>query len=89
MEAKRRRSEKQRSLRSEKEGGGGGGGRLRREIEQYVGAANWFGLAAAGGGDVGQGFVQRSGSVESQGGSPSGLSESDGKPVQGTTFIFI
>ncbi|PSS28946.1 Ninja-family protein [Actinidia chinensis var. chinensis] len=85
MEAKRRRSEKQRSLRSEKEGGGGGGGRLRREIEQYVGAANWFGLAAAGGGDVGQGFVQRSGSVESQGGSPSGLSESDGKPVQGSS----
>ena len=43
MEAKRRRSERQRSLRSEKEGGGDGGG-LRREIGQYVGATNWFGL---------------------------------------------
>ncbi|GFZ10914.1 ABI five binding protein 2 [Actinidia rufa] len=89
MEAKRRRMEKQRSLRSEKEGSGGsgcGGGRgLRREIEQYVGAANGFGLTAAraAAGGVGQGFVQPSGSVESQGGSSSGMSESDSKPVQG------
>ncbi|XP_057481549.1 ninja-family protein AFP3-like [Actinidia eriantha] len=89
MEAKRRRMEKQRSLRSEKEGSGGsGGGRgLRREIEQYVGAANGFGLTAvrAAAGGVGQGFVQPSGSVESQGGSSSGMSESDSKPVQGSS----
>ena len=84
--------EKQRSLRSEKEGGGGGGGRgLRREIEQYVGAANGFGLTAARAtaGGSGQGFVQPSGSVESQGGSSSGMSESESKPVQGTKFLFI
>ena len=81
--------EKQRSLRSEKEGGGGGG--MRREIEQYVGAANGFGLTAAraAAGGSGQGFVQPSGSVESQGGSSSGMSESDSKPVQGTKFLFI
>ncbi|XP_057461981.1 ninja-family protein AFP2-like isoform X2 [Actinidia eriantha] len=90
MEAKRRRLEKQKSLRSEKEGGGGGGsgGRgLRREIEQYVGAANGFGLRAAraAAGGSGQGFVQPSGSVESQGGSSSGMSESDSKPVQGSS----
>ncbi|XP_057461980.1 ninja-family protein AFP2-like isoform X1 [Actinidia eriantha] len=93
MEAKRRRLEKQKSLRSEKEGGGGGGsgGRgLRREIEQYVGAANGFGLRAAraAAGGSGQGFVQPSGSVESQGGSSSGMSESDSKPVQGDDTLF-
>ncbi|GFY88738.1 ABI five binding protein 2 [Actinidia rufa] len=61
--------------------------RMEAKRRSMWGPPNWFGLAAAGGGDVGQGFVQRSGSVESQGGSPSGLSESDGKPVQVFSWI--
>ncbi|KAA8529328.1 hypothetical protein F0562_033873 [Nyssa sinensis] len=148
MEAKRRRSEKQRNLRSDKDGGGGdGSGRggcsdrsfedERREIEVNLrsgrmerelcrAAASRFGLSVAppfglptwtaatarnallaggidtaagkgkgnymagsGGGGCGgvQGFGQPSsqGSMESQGGSSSGVSELESKLLQGSS----
>ncbi|XAR65289.1 hypothetical protein NMG60_11009355 [Bertholletia excelsa] len=56
MEAKRRRSEKQRNLKNDKDGGGSM-----------------------------LGFLQPSGSVESQGGSSSGMSESESRPIQGSS----
>lgn len=74
--------------------------RGRSEREQYFAAGNRvlppFGLpswAAAvarhggsgGGGGGGLGFVQPSGSIDSQGGSSSGMSESDSRPVQGSS----
>lgn len=94
MEAKRRRSEKQR-----RDGGAGAGG------GEYMAAAGRAGLAVVppfglptwaarhgggGGGSGGVGFVQPSGSVESQGGgSSSGMSESDSRPAQGSTTLFF
>lgn len=117
MEAKRRRCEKQRVLRSEKDGGGFSEslrGRIGRE--QYIAAMNKVGSsvtpppfrlptwrAGAGAGAIGKGkeiylggggesgnfqtFGQPTsqGSVESQGGSSSSLSELESKPLQGSS----
>ncbi|CAA3027905.1 Hypothetical predicted protein [Olea europaea subsp. europaea] len=128
MEAKRRRSEKQRILKGDKEGGcsgGGNGGNLilgeRREIEVNLRAkldrekcfaagnrwagppvrlSSWTAAAArqallgggidvtvpkgkSGGGTKGSGQPMSQGSLESQGGSSSSLSELDSKPLQG------
>uniref|UniRef100_A0A5B6YI48 Ninja-family protein n=1 Tax=Davidia involucrata TaxID=16924 RepID=A0A5B6YI48_DAVIN len=132
MEAKRRRSEKQRNLKSDKDGGGGGGGDKRsfederREIEVNLrgriglsvappfglptwaaaaaarqallaggidaaagkGKGDYMGGGASGGGGGGmQGFGQPSsqGSMESQGGSSSGMSELESKLLQGSS----
>lgn len=101
LEAKRRRSEKQRNSRGERDAGGENEVNLRgrSEREQYFAAGNRilppFGLpswaasvalhGASGGGGGGLGFVQSSGSIDSQGGSSSGMSESDSRPVQGSS----
>ena len=86
MEAKRRRSEKQRNLRGE----------LSLE-EVKLNKGNWVptwaskqsGVVNRGNNLAGQQQQQQAsqGSVESQGGSSSGLSEMVSKPVQGTLFF--
>jgi hypothetical protein len=86
MEAKRRRSEKQRNLRGE----------LSLE-EVKLNKGNWVptwaskqsGVVNRGNNLAGQQQQQQAsqGSVESQGGSSSGLSEMVSKPVQGTFFF--
>ncbi|KAL7260765.1 hypothetical protein ACSBR1_006432 [Camellia fascicularis] len=112
MEAKRRRSEKQKNLKGERDGGGGGGGMGRSSVAPPLGLPTWaaarqakgnytgVGGGGGGGGGGGEGgggggggggeggaggFVQPSGSVESQGGSSSGISESESRLLQGSS----
>ncbi|CAL5338592.1 unnamed protein product [Camellia sinensis] len=102
MEAKRRRSEKQKNLKGERDGGGGGGGgggMGRSSVAPSLGLPAWaaarqakgnyIGVGGGGGGGGGEGgaggFVQPSGSVESHGGSSSGISESESRLFQGSS----
>ncbi|KAA8532894.1 hypothetical protein F0562_032989 [Nyssa sinensis] len=102
MEAKRRRCEKQKNLKSDKDGGGGCSSRSfefeRHEIEreQCMAAANRFDLsvaptiglpiwAAAARQAILSGGIDAAGSIESQGGSSSGMTELESKTLQGSS----
>ncbi|XP_052186860.1 ninja-family protein AFP2-like [Diospyros lotus] len=97
MAAKRRRSEKQRNMKGEKEGEAEANLRGKIEREQHMAAANralppcglpnWAAAARqalfSGGKVMGGGGPL--GSVESQGGSSSGMSESESRQFQGSS----
>lgn len=66
-------------------------GRVGLVVVPPFGLPTWAARHGGGGGAAaagGLGFVQPSGSIESQGGSSSGMSESDSRPAQGTTLSF-
>lgn len=79
--------------RSEREEYMAAAGRVGLAVVPPFGLPTWAARHGGGGGGGaaagGLGFVQPSGSIESQGGSSSGMSESDSRPAQGTLHYLL